>query len=92
MVCSTVLYGYISWTLTLDMEQKLRTVQRQMLRRVLGRAWVQTPDPEQGENQYVKYLQDTALQIEGLIQRGLVIDWVAQRKALHRIYKDTVPG
>ena len=47
-VTPTILYGCASWTMTVSLEEKLRSAQRRMLRMILGSPRKQLPGPRDG--------------------------------------------
>ena len=68
-VAPSMLYAAGSWTLTLDQERKIRTAQRQMLRRMLM-------TPRETDETWVAYIQRATHIAINLAERHGVKDWV----------------
>ena len=73
VVTATLLYGSASWTMTAARSQLIRSVQRSMLRRVVGTA-------RQDEETYVDWIQRSTHVAESLYVRNGGESWVRQQR------------
>eukprot|EP00746_Dinoflagellata_sp_MGD_P148578 gnl/MRDRNA2_/MRDRNA2_80773_c0_seq2.p1 gnl/MRDRNA2_/MRDRNA2_80773_c0~~gnl/MRDRNA2_/MRDRNA2_80773_c0_seq2.p1 ORF type:complete len:116 (-),score=1.12 gnl/MRDRNA2_/MRDRNA2_80773_c0_seq2:1-348(-) len=63
-------------------ERTLQTTQRNMLRRMLRHKWPPRKS-ENSLNDYVDFFRETAGEIDDLILKGLLLDWVNQYQKVH---------
>ena len=75
-----MLYGCAAWTLTKDLENKVRRTQRRMLRMILGsgrRANTTTPD---GVDTWVEWVRRTTREAETCLQELQLDDWITTHR------------
>ena len=53
----TFLYGCVSWTLTKEREQLIKTAQRKMVRTILGKRFIQSEDANEAEEEVGNWIQ-----------------------------------
>ena len=73
VVTATILYGSASWTMTTARSQLIRSVQRPMLRRVVGIV-------QQDGETYVEWIQRSSHVAEALYLRNGGESWVKQQR------------
>ena len=80
VVQPSVLYGCVSWTMTKEREQLLRTTQRKMMRKVVGTKRIVVKDAQGGSTteNYVDWVQRATRKAEEAMDKYGVPDWVGE--------------
>ena len=73
-----MLYGCATWTLTVELQHKIRKTQRHMLRQILGKRWTNENDLSET---WVEWFKRVSHEIENQCIKWSIEDWmqVAQR-------------
>ena len=73
VVTSSVLYGCVAWTMTVDYERKLRSTRRRMLRWMVGCR-------KQSDEEWVDYMKRATANAEHCATQRGARDWVQQQR------------
>ena len=79
VITPTVLYGCGTWALTAKQRQRLRTNQRRMLRRVVGKPWTVTDDDDTTIGDFSTWIRGTTHQLQDRMGNRQVTDWMQEQ-------------